>query len=107
MAKKNPKRKATSRSSKKITRKVLEFKDRAINATSEIKSQFNQQKFTLVLRSLFLFIILFILSLLLYSLTSGSLWNNFFFLFVMIFGFVSLAFLIVFLIFVFYKLLKK
>jgi hypothetical protein len=73
----------------------------------EQKIKINPHKFNLVLRFLFLFIILFVICLLFYSITSAPLLNNTFFLLMIIFGFTSLAFLIVFLIFTFYKLLKK
>ena len=68
----------------------------------------NIRKISLVSKNLITFVILFVVSLVLYSASSSnSIYENLFAILTMIFGFVSLAFLIVFLIFVFMKMLKK
>ncbi len=67
----------------------------------------SKKKFNIIIRNLILFAILFILSLVLYSVSEKEIFTNFFFLFLVIFGFIFLAFLIVLLVFVFLRLLRK
>lgn len=66
-----------------------------------------QRKVSLVLKNLILFIILFVVSLVLYAGASIEIYVNLFGILSIIFGFLALTFLIVFLIFVFMKVFKK
>ena len=71
------------------------------------KGQNNQGKFNIVFRRFVFFLIFFVLFLILGFVTSNELWDNFFGLVALIFGFISAAFLIVLLILWFMKLMKK
>jgi len=62
---------------------------------------------TIVLRNLILFVILFVLFLVLDLVTSNELLDNFFGMLTWITGFIAVAFLIIFLILWFMKLMKK
>ncbi len=66
-----------------------------------------KRRFGIALRNLILFLIMFVVSYGLYSASSSDLMINLFFLLSVIFGFVSLAFLLVLLIFVFMKIIRK
>ena len=111
MAKKNVRRK-TKRPvkraiSRKTAKKVMPKKPIIVKKTTTVRSQFNDTKFNRIIRSLLFFIILFIISLVLYSITTIEFWNNLFFLLMIIFGFISIALLIVFLIYAFSRILKR
>ena len=67
----------------------------------------NQKKFRMVFRRFVFFLIFFVLFLVLDFVTSNELWDNFFGLATLIFGFISAALLIVLLILWFLKLMKK
>lgn len=68
----------------------------------------SKKKFEMVFRRLVFFLIFFVLFLVLYyAVNSNELWNNFFGLVALIFGFISAALLIVLLVFWFMKLMKK
>lgn len=69
--------------------------------------QFTKPKFNLALKDLLLFAILFFVFFLLKSVVSNILWKNLFLLLMIIFGFLTIAFLLVFLIFLFAKWIKK
>ena len=65
------------------------------------------KKINLVLKNLILFVILFVLSGILYAVSGSEIYKNLFLLLSIIFGFVGVAFLIVLLIFLFLKIMKK
>jgi len=67
----------------------------------------NQKKFSMVFRRFVFFLIFFVLFLILGFATSNELWDNFFGLAALIFGFISAAFLIVLLVLWFLKIMKK
>ena len=67
----------------------------------------SKQRINLVARRLIFFVILFVLSLVLKIAVSNEIWKNLFEILTLIFGFVSLAFLIVLLILWFMKLIRK
>lgn len=67
----------------------------------------NQRKISLVLKNLIVFAVLFVLSLVLYMGSSKDFYINLFAIFLIIFGFLALAFFIVLLIFIFMKALKR
>ena len=64
-------------------------------------------KVNLILKNLLLFVVLFIVFFVLYNFSSLPLYENLFLILTMIFGFLSIAFLIALLVFVFMRLLKK
>jgi len=69
-----------------------------------IKSQ--AKKKGIVIKNLALFVILFVASILLRSVSTQEMYSNLFFILSFIFGFVSIAFLIVYLVFFFRKVMK-
>ena len=72
-----------------------------------VKGLSDNKRFNMVFRRFVFFLIFFILFLVLYFVTSNELWNNFFGLATLIFGFISAALLIVLLVLWFMKLMKK
>jgi hypothetical protein len=69
--------------------------------------QTSQRKMNLVLGNLLLFIILFVLSSILYVVSTAEFYRNMFFLVSLIFGGLSIAFLIILLALVFLRILKQ
>jgi hypothetical protein len=67
----------------------------------------SKKKINLVLRNLVLFVVISLVSFILYLVSTKVMFKNLFSLLAMVFGFVSVAFLIVLLIFLFTKLFKK
>ncbi len=96
--KKSVRRKVKKRPVKKITRKTVKSKRMV---------RFSKKKINLVLKNLILFVILFTLSFVLYNVSSQEMYTNLFLLLSIIFGFITIAFLIVLLIFLFLKVAKK
>jgi len=94
------KKKSAVKTKKKVVRKK-----RGSTKSKQIKS--NKQKINLVLKNLVLFVILFLASFLLYSVSSNELLINLFSLLAIVLGFVAGAFLIILLVFFFMKLMKK
>lgn len=82
---------------KKVLKKPIEFKP--VNPT--------KRKINLILKNLAVFVILFFLSLVLYQASGEEIYLNLFLLLSIMFGFISIAFVIVFLIFLFLKWAKK
>ena len=80
-------------------------KKKSVKKTVRKKSIKN--KISLVLKNLFLFLILFIASFIFYNVSKEEFYIDLFLMLCMIFGFVSLAFLIVLLVLFFLKLSKK
>lgn len=66
-----------------------------------------KKKFKIVLNNLFLFLILFIISFALYALVENEVYSNLFYLTALGTGFLTIAFLIILLIFVFLRMLRK
>jgi hypothetical protein len=79
-------------------------KKRGTRVSKKIFSITPEQKVNAVIKNFVSFLILFIVSFILYGVTSVGFWNDFFFLLVLIFGFLALAFLLVWMIL---KLIKK
>lgn len=67
----------------------------------------SKRKFGLVLSNLILSVVLALISWVLYGITSNEVLSNFFWMLGLIFGFVGLAFLIIFVILLVLKLMKK
>jgi len=82
-------------------------KKRRVSKTSVNNTASLKNRFELAWRNFILFLVLFIISLLLTSVTSSDLLSNFFGISAMIFGFVSLALLIVIIILVITKPKKR
>ena len=87
--------------------KKKKVRKKAISSKVTTKGLNNQRKFNMVFRRLIFFLMFFVLFLVLDFATSNELWNNFFGLAALIFGFISAALLIVLLILWFMKLMKK
>ena len=64
-------------------------------------------RFVIALKNLILFIVLFVLSIVLYSLSRTPIYKNFFLITSIVLGFVAVAYLIIFLIFVFMRAFNK
>jgi hypothetical protein len=62
------------------------------------------KKIDLVIKNFIIFLVLSIISFILYNLIPAGFWNDLFFLFLFVFGFVSLAFLMLWLVL---RMLKK
>jgi hypothetical protein len=71
------------------------------------KTKFNQEKFNLVTKKLIFFFIGFITSFVLYKVSNNEMLMDIFGLLAIVLGFISMAFLIIFLIFLFMKFIKK
>ena len=61
----------------------------------------------IVLNNLIIFFILFLISLILWGVVQSEVLNNLFFIFMLGFGFISVAFLLTLVVFLFLKLLQK
>ena len=80
---------------------------RKVSRKPVAKKRPSESKFRMVVRNLILFAVLFIISYMLFSVAGQEIYINLFFMLSLIFGFVALAFLIAFLIFLFRRILKK
>lgn len=65
------------------------------------------KKNEIIVKNFILFIILFILSFILYTVSNQDMYTNLFFMLSVVFGFVTIAFLITYLIFFFMKVMRK
>lgn len=81
-------------------------KSRAVRTNKRL-TRASGKKIGFVFKKLILFVILAVASYLLYNVTSEGILNNLFFLLTFVFGFISLAFLIVLLIMLIMKGLKR
>jgi len=99
------KKKVKKKTSKKINTKTKKIIRSAIRSSPEKRSI--KKKFNLVLYNLIIFIVLFVASALLYLVSNNDFYSNVFYLLAILLGFISIAFLIVLLVFVFVKLNKK
>ena len=99
--KKRSKKKALKKrkASKKTVRSFLKKPKQMVRAT--------RSKISVVIGQLILFAIIFIFSLILYSVSTQEMYVNLFLILSMLFGFVLLALLIVLLILLFLKVMKK
>ena len=74
---------------------------RSSSQSSAVRS--TPEKMKKVVRSIVMFLALFAVSFVLYSVTSAGFWNDLFFLLVLVFGFIALAFFIVWLVLLYLK----
>ncbi|MCF7910065.1 hypothetical protein K9L16_00130 [Candidatus Pacearchaeota archaeon] len=115
MAKKSVKktsRKKSPKSKKKTSKKTSPVKKKVAKNVYGVgvvspESKFYKDKFNLVVKNLITFIILWAISLLLYTVAGNQIYINLFGLLSIIFGFVSVALFIVLLIFLFLKVFRK
>ncbi|MFC1682037.1 hypothetical protein ACFL0X_00280 [Nanoarchaeota archaeon] len=110
MAKKKVKKKSVKKKisrKNKPKRKVKKVSSRARKKVVSNKTRSGKRKFKLIFRNLIIFGVLFILSLVAYMATGNEVYENLFFLLILIFGFVEVAFLIVLLVLFFLKLMKR
>ncbi len=98
-------KKKVKKSSRKISAANKKVIRSAIRSSSRAKSI--KKKFNLVLVNLLVFIILFVASALLYSVSKNDFATSVFYLLSILFGSISVAFLIVLLVFVFIRMSKK
>jgi len=89
---------------KKRVKKIS--KKRIINKPARMVRA-SKRKINLTLRNLFLFVVMSLIFLALYSILDNELFKNLFSLLAMIFGFIAVAFLIVLLVFLILKSMKK
>ena len=67
----------------------------------------SKRKINLVLRNLIVFVVMSLISFVLYSVLINEIFKNLFSLLAMIFGFIAVAFLIILLVFLILKVMKK
>lgn len=84
---------------KRVKRKSKSAKSNLVRAT--------KKKLSLVLRNMIMFLVLFVISFILYNVSGKEFYQDLFFVLSMVFGFVSIALLIVLLILLFMRMLKK
>jgi lipopolysaccharide/colanic/teichoic acid biosynthesis glycosyltransferase len=110
MAKKRVRKKSArrvSKVSKKTARKVARKKTASRNRTRTASPNKAKRKIDIAVRNLFFFVILFVFSLILYYASKTGPYVNLFFILSMLFGFIALAFLIVYLVLFFMKVFRK
>jgi len=83
---------------------VISNKKKISKHTNAVRS--NKKKIILILKNLILFTVISLVSFILYLVSNKEIFKNLFSILAMVFAFVSVAFLITLLIFVFLKLLK-
>ena len=76
-------------------------------ARSVVSARPERTRFSFVVKNLVLFIILFILFLVLYYISTNAIYKNLFWILAVLIGFVGVAFLLVLLIFVFMRIFRK
>ena len=87
--------------------KKKKVRKKASSSKVTVRGLNSKKKFEMVFRRFIFFLIFFVLFLVLNFVTSNELWNNFFGLAALIFGFISAALLLVLLILWFMKIMKK
>lgn len=118
MAAKRGGRKSSSRTSGKTSKRSSVAKSRSANARRNSRSRNSRaasarsstgikRNLRVVLNNLVLFILLFLVSLILYQVLGDGIFKNLFSVFTILFGFVSVAFLISLLVFLFLRVLRK
>ena len=70
----------------------------ATKASKTVAHRSTPEKIKLVVKNLIMFLIFFAISFIFYKVISNAFWNDLFFLFCLVFGFVALAFFIVWLV---------
>ena len=98
MAKKRGRRVSHKRARHKVTAKKRTVALGAASISTSIR---------VVLNNLIIFFILFLISLILFSVLKSEVLSNLFFIFMLGFGFISIAFLITIVVFFFLKLFQK
>ncbi len=91
-------KKRGKRNSRKVVKKVL---------SSQKMVRSNSKKIGLVFKNLILFLVFSLIFVALYSISSNEFMINLFFLLSVLFGFVTLAFLLALLVFLVLKMLKR
>ncbi len=89
---------------KRAVRRKSPVKAKSLISSQKVK--FSKVKLGLVLRNLVLFVLLFLISYILYLVSEGAFVNIFNFLWI-IFGFISVAFFLALLVLLFMKLIKR
>jgi hypothetical protein len=92
---------------KAIKKKVVKKPVKKVVSKSKKFVRSNVRKLKIVINNLIFFIILFVLSLILYSVSGEEMYINLFLMLSIIFGFVSLAFLISLLVLLFLKIMRR
>ena len=109
MAKPSRYPKSRSSGAKKVTKKkVIKSRKKAVKSEPLIKPmRATKRKINLVLSSLLFFLVLAIISIVLFSASQSLFFLNLFFLLALLFSFLSLAFFLSFLVLLFMKLMKR
>ena len=89
---------------KSVRKKAVKKKNFRKSVVTQVKS--SEKKKDIIIKNLSIFVILFVASILLYGVSTQEMYSNLFFILSFIFGFVSVAFLIVYLVFFFRKVMK-
>jgi hypothetical protein len=92
---------------RKVSHRKPRHKIRAKKASVSSKISSIRNNIRIVLNNLIIFFIFFLISLVLYSVVTSEVFRNLFFIFMLGFGFISVAFLITLLVFLFLKLFRK
>jgi len=98
MAKKRGRKVSHRRTRHRITAKRSAVASRTSSASTNVR---------IVMNNLIIFFILFLISLILFSVLQSEVLKNLFFIFLLGFGFISVAFLITLVVFFFLKLFQK
>ena len=88
-------------------RRGARSKRSAVQASRPVALRSTPEKIKLVMKNLIAFLIFFAISFIFYKVTSAGFLNDLFFLLVLVFGFVTLAFLIVWLVLLLLKAMRK
>lgn len=109
MAKKKVvRKKSKKKAAKKVVRRKSPVKRKTVRKNALPKKvRATKRKIGLVLKNLILFVILALISFLLYSVSGKEVYQDFFYLLALILGFIALAFLIVLLILLFMRAFRK
>jgi Flp pilus assembly protein TadB len=105
-AKKTVKKKTTKKAVKKLPKKKT-VKKAAPLRTQSRRIKATPGRISLVLRNLILFIVITLISYILYLVSNNFVYDSFFYLLSMVAGFISLAFLISLVVFLFLKIMRK
>ncbi|MFH1151605.1 MAG: hypothetical protein V1788_00600 [Nanoarchaeota archaeon] len=105
MAKKSVKKKVTKKKSIRRSAYTQPSRCGARVQDPKLRNEGAKKK-NIVVKNLAIFVILFVASFLLYNVSTQEIYINLFFILSFIFGFVSIAFLIVYLVFFFRKVMK-
>ncbi len=92
---------------KRVKRRTPTRTSRRVSRSKSFRGNDSKRKIALVINNLLLFVALSLVSFVLYRFLQNEVLTNLFFVMSMIFGFVSVGFLITFLILLIMKLVKK